>query len=152
MVMVVLSLSAAAALGTSGRSVATAASEPAQQSEDPDRSLVIPAEQMHFYKNPQGFVIADAWGKADAGAHSNFIRMEGNTASGRHTHSFSYYGVVVSGTVANEPADSSADRPLRAGSYWYQRGREVHVTKCISREPCLFFVTSKGSFDYLPAS
>jgi hypothetical protein len=149
--MVVLALTTAISLAANGRSGAAMASQPAgQESDGLDRSLVIPAEQMRFYKNPQGFVVANAWGKPDAGAHSNFIRMDGNTASGRHTHSFSYYGVVVSGTVANEPADSTADRPLGPGSYWYQRGREVHVTKCISREPCLFFVTSKGSFDYLP--
>jgi hypothetical protein len=77
--------------------------------------------------------------------------MAGGTASGVHTHTHSYYGVVIAGVVANEAPGSAQDHPLAAGSYWYQKGDERHVTKCISQSECLFFVTSKGPFDYLPA-
>lgn len=94
--------------------------------------------------------IANGWGDPANGPHSNYIKMAGGTASGVHTHSESYYGVVIAGVVANEPPGSKQDRPLAPGSYWYQKGNEPHVTKCISQTECIFFVTAKGAFDYLP--
>lgn len=117
-----------------------------------DATRVVPAAKLKFYRNAQGFTVANGWGDPARGPHSNYIRMAGRSASGPHTHSFSYYGVVISGVVANEPAAATKDHALAVGSYWYQKGREPHVTKCISKEDCLFFVTSKGSFDYLPVS
>lgn len=113
-----------------------------------DTTVTVPVTQMHFYQNKEGLTIANGWGDPATGAHSNFIKMEGNTASPLHTHSYSYYGVVINGVVANEPTTTSADHPLAAGSYWYQKGGEPHVTKCISQTECLFFVTSKGPFDF----
>ncbi|WP_309243373.1 DUF4437 domain-containing protein [Caballeronia sp. CLC5] len=98
----------------------------------------------------EGLTIANGWGDPAASAHSNYIKMAGGTASGVHTHTYSYYGVVIAGVVANEPPASKQDHPLAPGSYWYQKGGEQHVTKCISQTECIFFVTSKGPFDYLP--
>ncbi|WP_341964050.1 DUF4437 domain-containing protein [Pseudomonas sp. RC10] len=114
----------------------------------PDTTLTVPVSAMHFYQNKEGLTIANGWGDPATGEHSNFIKMPGNTASPLHSHSFSYYGVVINGVVANEPAVNSPDHPLAAGSYWYQKGGESHVTKCISQTECLFFVTSKGAFDF----
>ncbi|WP_420996607.1 DUF4437 domain-containing protein [Cupriavidus sp. 30B13] len=113
-----------------------------------DRTVIVPASEMRFYKSKEGLTVANGWGDPAHGAHSNFIRMDGNTASPPHTHTASYYGVVISGVVANEPMASTADHPLPAGSYWYQKGGEPHVTKCISPDACLIFVTSRASFDF----
>ncbi|KAF1013391.1 MAG: hypothetical protein GAK31_03540 [Stenotrophomonas maltophilia] len=115
-----------------------------------DSTTSVPAAALHFYKNKEGLTIAIGWGDPAGGAHSNFIRMAGGEASGVHAHTASYYGVVIAGVAANEPDGASGDRPLATGSYWYQKGGEYHVTKCISRSGCLFFVTSPGAFDYLP--
>ena len=117
-----------------------------------DISVVMPASKLHFYQNKEGMTVANAWGDPATGPHSNYIRMPGRTASGLHTHSFSYYGVVISGTVANEPTAAASARALGPGSYWYQKGGEPHVTRCVSSQECLFFVTSKGPFDYLPVN
>lgn len=116
-----------------------------------DSSKIVPITELHFYQNKEGLTIANGFGDPASGAHSNYIRMAGGTASGVHTHSYSYYGVVIAGVVANELPGSAQEHPLAAGSYWYQKGGERHVTKCISQTECLFFVTSKGAFDYLPA-
>jgi hypothetical protein len=116
-----------------------------------DHSKIVPITELKFYQNKEGLTIANGWGDPATGAHSNYIRMAGGTASGVHTHTHSYYGVVIAGVVANEAPGSAQDHPLAAGSYWYQKGDERHVTKCISQSECLFFVTSKGPFDYLPA-
>ncbi|SFB36542.1 protein of unknown function [Rhizobium sp. NFR07] len=125
----------------------------AEETSDPyaDKSTIRPVTELKFYQNKQGLTVANGWGDPANGAHSNYIKMAGGTASTIHTHSFSYYGVVVAGVVANEPPGSTQDHPLPAGSYWYQKADERHVTKCISQTECLFFVTAKGPFDYLPA-
>lgn len=117
-----------------------------------DSSKNVPVTELKFYQNKEGLTIANAWGDPAADAHSNYIKMSGGTASGVHTHTASYYGVVVSGVVVNEPAGSKKDVPLPAGSYWYQKGGERHVTKCVSQTECVFFVTSKSGFDYLSAN
>jgi hypothetical protein len=116
-----------------------------------DSSKVVPVTELKFYQDKEGLTVANGWGDPANGAHSNYIKMPGGTASGVHTHTSSYYGVVIAGVVANEPPGSKQDHPLPAGSYWYQKGGEQHVTKCISQTECIFFVTSKGAFDYLPA-
>jgi hypothetical protein len=113
------------------------------------QSVNVPVTALRFYRNDDGMMFADAWGDPKVGPHSNFIRIPGNTASPLHTHSSDYYGVVISGVVANERPSADPDRPLMPGSYWYQKGKEAHVTKCISPTECLIFVTSTGPFDFI---
>jgi hypothetical protein len=139
-VLGVLCLSVAAISGSSARSTTERASA--------STSEVIPVEQLHFYQDKQGLTVANGWGDPAKGPHSNFIKMPGNARSRLHTHRFSYYGVVISGVLANEPSDGATMRPLRPGSYWFQTGKEPHVTNCLSATECLIFVTSKGAFDF----
>jgi hypothetical protein len=35
------------------------------------------------------------------------------------------------------------------GSYWFQKGSEPHVTKCISPNEGVFFISPAGKFDNL---
>lgn len=116
-----------------------------------DRSVNIPVGALGFYRNKDGLIFANAWGDPARGPHSNYIRLPGSSASPLHVHTASYYGVVISGVVANE-RQARPDRPLGPGSYWYQRGGEPHVTKCLSRADCLIFVTSRGAFDIRPVA
>jgi hypothetical protein len=67
-----------------------------------------------------------------------------------HTHTEDYYAVVLKGVGANGPPNQK-DVPLSVGSYWFQRGEEAHVTKCLSKTDCLFFSIQPGKFDYVPA-
>eukprot|EP01035_Chromulina_nebulosa_P059828 gene59828-81849_t len=113
-----------------------------------ETSKIIPVQDLQFYQDKEGLTVANAWGDPANGAHSNFISMPGGARSGLHTHSFSYYGVVVSGTLSNEASDAAAARSLEPGSYWFQKGGEPHVTNCVSTTACLIFVTSKGTFDF----
>lgn len=122
----------------------TAAAEPPKPS---GRSVNIPVEKLDFYRNKYGMMVANAWGDPAKGPHSNYIRLPANTSSPVHTHSYSYYGVVIEGVVSNERRPGH-DRSLRAGSYWEQRGGEPHVTSCRSASDCLIFVTSRGTFDF----
>jgi hypothetical protein len=123
-----------------------------QPEQSDEVSVSVPATQLQFYQNKDGLTFANAWGNPADGPHSNYIRIPGGSVSPAHTHTASYYGVVIVGTVTNERVGAAQARILPAGSYWYQRGGEPHVTSCVSQTECLIFATSKGSFDFNPVT
>ena len=65
-----------------------------------------------------------------------------------HTHTEDYWGVVISGVAVNG-TPGSQDVQLPVGSYWFQKGGERHVTRCISPNECIFFISQHGKFDYV---
>jgi hypothetical protein len=91
---------------------------------------------------------APAYGDLAHGAHGTFIKMPAGFVSKIHTHTEDYWGVVISGVAVNE-MPGAPDVALPVGSYWFQKGGERHVTKCISPNECIFFINQAGKFDYL---
>ncbi len=91
---------------------------------------------------------APAYGDLTHGAHGTFIKMPAGFVSKVHTHTADYWGVVISGVAVNG-TPGSADVPLPVGSYWFQKGGENHVTKCISPNECIFFISQEKKFDYV---
>jgi len=91
---------------------------------------------------------APAYGDLGHGPHGTFIRMPAGFVSHVHIHTEDYWGVVISGVAVNG-VPGSTDIALPVGSYWFQKGGERHVTKCISPNECLFFISQQGKFDYL---
>ena len=124
------------------------------QSGSPSRSL--PSTRMQF--SPSGvkdaagreLLISPAYGDLSKGPHGTFIRMPAGFSSVTHTHTGDYWGVVIAGVAANGKP-GAPDVALPAGSYWFQKGGEDHVTKCLSGNECLFFVSQAGPFDYVPS-
>jgi hypothetical protein len=119
-------------------------------------SVSIPADQIGFgatgVKTDIGELLAGpAYGDLTSGKHGTFIRMPAHFVSDAHTHTEDYFAVVIEGTGANGPV-KGADFPLPVGSYWFQRGEEAHVTKCLSDTDCLFFLVQPGKFDYVPTN
>jgi len=94
---------------------------------------------------------AAAYGDLAHGAHGTFIKMPAGFVSDLHTHTEDYYGVVISGVGVNTQAGGRNDVPLPVGSYWLQKGGEPHVTKCISPNECIFFISQPSKFDYVAA-
>jgi hypothetical protein len=92
---------------------------------------------------------APAFGDLGHGAHGTFIKMPAGFVSPVHIHTEDYYAVVISGVGANGLPGSS-DVALPVGSYWFQKGGERHVTKCLSATECIFFINQPGKFDYVP--
>jgi beta-alanine degradation protein BauB len=90
---------------------------------------------------------APAYGNIATGPHGTFIKMPAGFVSHTHTHSDDYWAVVVSGVMVNKRPDEP-DVLLPAGSYYFQKGGEPHVTKCMSPDGCVFFVNQHGKFDY----
>ncbi|HXW91887.1 MAG TPA: DUF4437 domain-containing protein [Terriglobales bacterium] len=90
---------------------------------------------------------APAYGDLTQGPHGTFIKMPAGYVSPAHTHTEDYWAVVISGVLVNKKPDGP-DVLLPAGSYYFQKGGERHVTKCTSKEGCVFFVNQSGKFDY----
>jgi beta-alanine degradation protein BauB len=91
---------------------------------------------------------APAFGDLAHGAHGTFIKMPAGFVSKVHVHTGDYWGVVISGVAVNG-VPGSKDVPLPVGSYWFQKGGERHVTRCISPNECIFFISQNEKFDYV---
>jgi beta-alanine degradation protein BauB len=91
-----------------------------------------------------------AYGDLGKGQHGTFIKMPAKFVSPLHTHTEDYFGVVIQGIGVNTQ-EGKQDVQLPVGSYWLQKGKEKHVTKCVSDTDCLFFIYQPGKFDYVPA-
>jgi quercetin dioxygenase-like cupin family protein len=93
--------------------------------------------------------VAPAYGDLAHGAHGTFLKMPAGFVTPIHTHTDDYYGVVISGVGVNVTVGGT-EVPLPAGSYWFQKGGERHITKCISSNECIFFLSQAAKFDFLP--
>ena len=117
-------------------------------------SVSIPVDQIKFFasgvKTEKGELMAGpAYGDLQHGRHGTFIHMPHGFVSAVHTHTEDYFAVVVKGIGANQLPGGKII-PLKPGSYWFQKGEEPHVTQCLSKEDCLFFIVQPGKFDYVP--
>lgn len=123
--------------------------------QDGPASISLPADAIGFgptgVKTEVGELKAGpAYGNLATGQHGTFVRMPAHFVSPLHTHTADYYAVVIKGAAVNTQAGRN-DVVLPVGSYWFQRGKEPHVTKCVSETECLFFIVQPDRFDYLPA-
>ena len=118
-------------------------------------SVKIPVTELQYFKagvtdNVHGELqAAPAYGDFAYGAHGTFIKMPAGFVSPIHIHTGDYWGVVISGVGANG-VPGSTDVPLSVGSYWFQKGGERHITKCLSSNECIFFINQATKFDYIP--
>lgn len=138
-------------LGTSQLCRAQEASSQHPAHEGP--SVSIPASQIQFgptgvKSNNLELKAGPVYGNMQTGKHGTFVLMPAGFSSAAHTHTEDYYAVVIKGVGSNH-APGVKDVALPVGSYWFQKGEEIHVTKCISKEDCLFFLVQPGHFDYV---
>lgn len=118
-------------------------------------SVSTPAKDIKFVgsgvETDKGELFAGpAYGDLQHGKHGTFVRMPHGFVSPVHTHTDDYYAVVIKGVGANQ-APGGKVIPLPVGSYWFQKGEEPHVTQCLSKTDCLFFLVQPGKFDYVAA-
>ena len=119
-------------------------------------SVNIPVTQLKYFDTGIGkesgvgtLHAAPAYGDLQHGAHGTFIKMPAGFVSDIHTHTGEYWAVVIAGVGVNG-TPGSVDVPLPVGSYWSQKGGELHVTKCISPNECIFFINQSVKFDDIP--
>jgi hypothetical protein len=120
--------------------------------EGPSQS--IPAPAIQFFdsgvKTEKGEVKAGpVYGDMTKGRHGTFLRVPHGFVTPVHTHTEDYFAIVVKGIAANQKPGAPVVA-LIPGSYWFQKGEEAHITQCISKEDCLFFIVGSGKFDFLP--
>ena len=120
----------------------------AQEPNSP-QSLSIPSAQVK-YKDLGGPQLGTVWGDSAKGAHGSFLRLPKGFVSPAHLHSGDYYGVIVEGSVTNAEAGQQ-EVVLGPGSYYFQKGKSDHVTKCMSNADCLIYISQSKAFDFVPS-
>ena len=139
---------------TVAAALAATVSPIANATPDAQPSVSVPATNVAFTATgvkdgKTGELLAGpAYGNLGKGPHGTFIRMPAGFVSPVHNHTGAYWGIVISGVAANG-LPGAADVQLPSGSYWYQKGGEAHVTKCLSGQECLFFINQDTAFDYV---
>ena len=88
----------------------------------------------------------NVYGDPKVGPHGTFLILPAGFVSDLHSHTNDYFGVLIRGTATNHGANAE-DVPMPPGSYWFQRGKEAHITKCLSTEDCLIFMYQDGKMD-----
>lgn len=113
-------------------------------------SINVPVTEIKFFDTGVGpLKAAVGYGDLSKGAHGTFVKLPAGFVSPVHIHTEDYSGVVISGVVANAETAEMKDVPLAPGSYWFQKGKVPHVTKCLSANECVVFITQPGKFDYV---
>jgi hypothetical protein len=118
---------------------------------DADQPVAAPASSYKFDTITPFLKFADAYGDRTQGGHGSFGIMPGHMASPSHVHSAAYHGIVIKGIVTDAFNGDKNPPRLPAGSYWYVPANVVHITACVSKEPCLFYTHSDAKFDFAPA-
>lgn len=137
-----------------GATVLAAASAAAVHVQSNTASVSVPVTQLRY--GPTGVTdgihgevqAAAAYGDSSRGAHGTFLRLPPQFASPLHTHSADYWAVVVAGVVVNGKPGSE-EVPLPVGSYFFQKGGEPHITRCISPNECLVFLSQEAKYDFI---
>ena len=69
-------------------------------------------------------------------------KIDGGVTFPAHSHSSSYYAVVVAGQFQHwEEGDTDRGPIMTAGAHFYQPGGNLHYDSCIGPEPCKVAVT-----------
>jgi len=117
-----------------------------------ETSISLPVTSIKYFESGVGpLKISPAFGNPQKGAHSTFVKLPAGFVSPLHIHTGDYYAVVISGVVANAATAEEPDVQLAPGSYWFQKGKANHITKCLSANECIVFITQPSKFDYIAA-
>lgn len=109
----------------------------------------VPVENLEWFATGIGpMQAAAAYGDMSKGPYGVFLKFPGGFTSPVQHHSAEYRAVVVAGAIVNSEAGET-DIVMQPGSYWYQRGKVGHVTRCVSSDDCVVFLTQPGKFDFL---
>jgi hypothetical protein len=118
-------------------------------------SVIVPYDQVQFVpldpKNPDGIQIGVVSGNPQKGPAMFYLKIKPGSAP-MHSHTADYHAVSVKGKTRHWVTGTEAEAAtLETGSYWFQRGKQVHGDTCIGPEECVLFLQMKGKFDFKPA-
>ncbi|HEX4923388.1 MAG TPA: DUF4437 domain-containing protein [Bdellovibrionales bacterium] len=102
-------------------------------------------------KNPDGGQMGVASGDPQKGASVTYLKLPKGPAP-LHSHSADYHAVLVKGEAKHWAAGKEANAEvLKAGSYWFQPGKQDHGDECVSADGCVIALNLAGKFDFIPA-
>ena len=135
-----------------GAMLALALTAPAAADPEP-RNIIRPAAE-HAWKRQSPELpttLTTLWGdRGRDGGFGQLVTMPPGFDSRLHAHSGDYHGVLVSGTWVHVDANGKGgDTPLGPGSYVRQAGGEMHIDKCVSKEPCVLFTFQYARADVI---
>ena len=121
---------------------------PAQEP-SPSQSRSIPLDQVKWIDlgGPQ---LGTVWGDSAKGPHGSLLRLPKGFVSPAHLHTGDYYAVIVQGSATNAEIGQQ-EVVLGPGSYYFQKGKADHVTKCVGDTDCLIYISQSKAFDFIPA-
>jgi hypothetical protein len=126
----------------------------ASAGEDPFKghaSISVPFERLPFRPQAPNLPqrVSDLWGDRDRdGGFGELVELPPGFRSPLHAHSGDFHGVLVKGTWVHEDAKGNGIS-LGPGSYVRQAGGEMHVDRCVSKEPCLLFLFQYSRADVI---
>ncbi len=109
-----------------------------------------------------GPLMVDAWGDRSSAAHGTLGVFPPGFAAPLHTHSETYYGVVLRGQMTNpfgtdlevfldgDPNNNHGQVRLGPGAFWVVPRGSQHTTTCVGPEPCWFYFHAEAAFDFSP--
>jgi|GEM_PF-1057820 hypothetical protein len=103
--------------------------------------------------NANGPHRAILWGDPATGPAGTLMRFPPGFHAGMHSHNADYHAVVISGAPRHfaEGESPKEAKKLGPGSYWMQKGKEVHDDTCDPGAECLLMITTTGPASYIPA-
>lgn len=120
-----------------------------------DISLTQPSEVKWTPMNPQagdkGPQLAVVFGDPSKGPFGALMKFPAGMRPGPHIHTSDYWGVVISGAMADfAPGDEG--KAVAAGGYYFQPAKVPHDNHCVEGADCVLFVYMPHALDSKPAS
>jgi quercetin dioxygenase-like cupin family protein len=113
------------------------------------RVVYVSADQAKFTERNKGVSMAAVWGDAAKGAHATFTKFAPGYDAGMHTHTNDISIVVIKGAYLYK--DDAGEKRVGPGDFLRVPGGHKHWSGGDAKEGSLFYETSSGKFDFVPA-
>jgi quercetin dioxygenase-like cupin family protein len=99
----------------------------------------------------EGLKMAVLMGDPMKGASAFHMQLPPGADTGMHSHTSAYSALVLSGTPSHWVDGGEKEKDLNvAGTFWTQKGGEMHSDACRGDGPCTVFVHMPGAMDMTP--
>jgi hypothetical protein len=94
--------------------------------------------------------ISTLWGNRDRdGGLGQLIELPPSFRLPLHAHSGDFHCVLIKGSWLHEDASGNGTPLSAPSSYVRQAGGEMHVDRCVRKEPCLLFLFQYSRADVI---
>ena len=123
------------------------ASAQEQETHDATHTAV---DEVQWGPTPFGPEASPVSGDFSTGAHVTYMRFTPGLKTTLHTHSHSYVGIVIKGTMRHWiPGFPETEKDLPAGSHWSMPADAEHVSECLDGAECVAAVIQDNFLDFM---